>query len=53
MTLERQTELSLLLGLSGSINPENIDADKYFGRLNELLEEFLSPYVKDTAEKSE
>ena len=53
MTLERQIELSLLLGLSGNINPENVDADKYFGRLDELLEEFISPYVKDNAEKSE
>lgn len=53
MTLERMTELNILLGLSASISPENINAEKYWSRLNELLEEFLNPYVIDTAEKSE
>lgn len=53
MTTERMIELNILLGLSASLNPEKINAELYWARLNELLEEFLKPYVIDNAEKSE
>lgn len=55
MIPEKMLELLLLLKTSNcrSFNGVPIDRDKHDKRRRELLEEFLKPYVKDKAEKSE
>lgn len=55
MIKERMLELLLLEQYENmvSFNGKRIDWNKYYKRLDELREEFLSPYVIDSALKED
>lgn len=53
MTVERMLELHLLVSIFPMINQEVVDVAKMSDRLSELMNDFIKPYVIDTAEKSE